>query len=78
MVLPYYWGMAKEEKVIRGREKAKEKRAEKDSYGYGEKDFNFALKLDISDNNMEATGANDPPAQATTKRFSGRSGKRKA
>jgi hypothetical protein len=78
MILRHHWGLARKEKAVRERDKAKEKGADRESYCYGKKDFSFALKLDISDSETEDLGANEPPAQATTKNSSGRARKRKA
>ncbi len=78
MVLRHHWGMAERERALKEKERAKERKAEKESYRYGERDFNFALKLEISDDETEATNANERPTRTTSKKPAGRAAKRKA
>ncbi len=77
MILRYHWGLARKDKAREEGESATRARAEKCSYSYRGKDFNFALSLEISEDKGCTTNTREKP-KGSTKRLSGRGLKRKA
>ncbi len=78
MILRQHWGLAQKDKSHLEGERVKATVADKDSHMYGQKDFDIALRAEISDDD-EAVSTQNPvlPTRATTKR-SARSVRRKA
>jgi hypothetical protein len=75
MIICQHWGLLKRDKLSLEGEKVKPTVADKDSHTYGQKDFDTAIKAEISDDD-EAGGSRNQPGRATAKR-SARAAKKK-
>ncbi len=78
MVLRHHWGLLKNDKLQQETERVTPVVADKDSYGYGQKDFDVALKAEISDDEEGSTLSRSLASRATQKRTFARATKREA
>jgi hypothetical protein len=77
LVLRQHWGLLKKDRLQEEGERVKVAVADKESYTYRKKDFDVALKADISDDEDRGLTSSDGHDRATGKRSSARATRRK-